>query len=106
MTDQPASQSSSHPPSPSPTPREPVEVRPAPGAVWTIERTGKTWKLLLLIGVVLMLAGLALGALAFDVRHMRFDRPTPLSFYAGAVLALAGVVLMIVARIGAWWNHG
>jgi hypothetical protein len=102
MTEQSSSQSPGQPPAS----REPVEVRPAPGAVWTIERTGKTWKLLLLVGVVLMLAGLGLGALAFDVRHMRFDRPTPLTFYAGAALALAGVVLMIVGRIGAWWNHG
>jgi hypothetical protein len=64
-----------------------------------IERTSKKWKGLqilsgagLILGVVLALAGTFTG--------------TQGGIYAGLCLGTGALALGVVAKVGAWWNHG
>ncbi len=59
--------------------------------VTTIEATGKSWKFVQLAGVILIVIGLV--AVFSEV-------------VAGLPLGVVGVVLYIVGRMGAWWQHG
>jgi len=59
--------------------------------VTTIEATGKSWKFVQVVGVILIVVGLV--ALFSEV-------------VAGLPLGVVGVVLYVVGRMGAWWQHG
>ena len=84
---------------------EPVLVRMEPGYVQTIERTGKPWKGVLLIGALLMLAGVgSCGVILLsDPRHISHP---PITVWIAGGIALAGFIVFIVGRFGAWWFHG
>jgi hypothetical protein len=60
-----------------------------------VELTGKEWKALRVVGTFMLILGLMglVGAKNGD---------SPFSSF----LAVAGGLLYLVARAGAWWNHG
>lgn len=62
------------------------------GPVVTTEQTGKKYKALQLAGAIMILAGVV-SCTALDPRSAGW-------------LIIAGLLLYIGARIGAWWNHG
>ena len=85
----------SNPSSPSlSTPQEASSQASSP-KVQTIEKTSKTWKGLMLFGGLLMLIGL--GSCFVDPGG---------STQGGFVLFIAGFVITVVAKTGAWWDNG
>lgn len=78
-------------------PREPERF------VRTIEQTGKTWKLAMLLGGLGLFASLVIGAVAL----MNSREPWAIATmrYAMVLFAISTPVY-VGARIGAWWNHG
>lgn len=66
--------------------------RPTPARGQTIEATGKTWKGLVALGVVIILV--SFGACAAVP-----DRP----LWIG--IAALGIIVTVTAKIGAWWHH-
>lgn len=79
------------PSAPSPSPVD-VRVR---GTV-TTQRTSKKWKVMRLVGLLLLGGGIVYG-----IGHQEDGDA------AGVALAIAlpGVLLMLVARIGRWWTN-
>jgi uncharacterized membrane protein YvbJ len=69
-------------------------MRPAHGAVQTIEATGKVWKLLTLAGGLLFVISL----IAVFISGGASKPPV--------WAAMTGGVLFILGRIGGWWRHG
>jgi len=67
--------------------------------VQPIEKTGKQWKFLTVVSVVLLIYGIyacfTLPEKASDEQNMRAW---------GAVIG--GLVMLSFARVGAWWYHG
>ena len=72
----------------------PTIVETGPGGVVTTEATGKTYKALQAIGVILILIGVVSCAAGGD------------GVAAAPGLFLIGVVLYLFGRVGAWWKHG
>lgn len=62
--------------------------------VTTIEATSKGWKVVILTGGLMFVAGVVSAC-----SHPVYEA-------ACAMLAELGIVLYIVGKIGAWWNHG
>lgn len=85
--------------------KEPVLVRIEPGYVQTIERTGKNWKALLLLGSLLLLGGLTSCGWAMLSDPRALTSP-PLLAWIGGSIALTGFVIFLFGRFGAWWFHG
>jgi multidrug efflux pump subunit AcrB len=69
-----------------------VVQEPQTGRIQTIERTGKKWKALMLISVLMTIAGF----IAFFG-----NQPHP-----AVVLFPLGIVFLVISKIGAWWFHG
>lgn len=81
--------------------QQPVEVRPVQ-VVQTIEKPARKWKRAVLPAIATCLLGVAMySAGVYDPK----DEPSAMSTM-GAVLALAGLVGVIVAKVGAWRHHG
>lgn len=72
----------------------------APIAAQTIEATGKKWKLMKLFGVVLIVLGFA--GLCSAVSN---TSPSGEGSAATGIMLLAGLILTIWGRFGAWWHH-
>lgn len=81
----------------------PIVVRPIP-TVQTIEKTGKKWKLLMLIGSVMFIGGIGTCVASMQSATSSSD-PSPVLGLASLV-AIVGFLVAVVARVGAWWNHG
>lgn len=62
----------------------------------TVEQTGKKWKALQLLGVVLILIGLPLSCQTTAGQT---------NWTAGIPLGL-GMLSLLVASVAAWWYHG
>ena len=75
-------------PSPSPAPSRPSRT--------TIQRTDKKWKVMRLVGLLLLGGGIVYG-----IGHQDDGDA------AGVALAIAlpGVLFMLVARVGRWWTN-
>lgn len=76
----------------------------------TIEKTGKLWKILTLVAIVLLGVGMyyaipALQAERYPVGSPE-DNENVRSLMIGIGSFLSGLVLAVVARLGAWWCHG
>jgi hypothetical protein len=67
--------------------------------VQTIEATSKPWKLAQLIGALLMTLGIFLLCAGMGGSGAGMG-------VAGAFVALPGLIIYLVARVGAWWYHG
>jgi uncharacterized membrane protein HdeD (DUF308 family) len=67
----------------------------------TVEQTGKKWKKLRVLGTLLLIAGVVTLITAFAGQD-----PSIGAFAAGAIMSLVSFVVLIYARIGAWWHHG
>ena len=65
----------------------------------TIQATGKRWKGVMLIGVLLSIGGclVTIGASPGDSEG---------PFMGGVLVFLLGLALFVGARVGAWWHHG
>lgn len=61
----------------------------------TIEQTSKTWKVVILIGLLLLFGGVA-GCVA--------ERGG--STNVGAPIAGLGLAVLFAGKLGAWWDHG
>lgn len=81
----------------------PIVVRPAK-QVQTIEKTGKEWKAVILLGGVMMIAGLVVFALTI-ASDARPSGPN-VGAIAGLVAFIVGLVVYGIGRVGAWWYHG
>lgn len=102
---EPSPASSTQPRISSDDPEKPVLVRIEPGYVQTIERTGKRWKGLMLIGALALIGGTtSCGWLV--VRDPRALSDPPMLAWVGGAIALVGLLVLLVGRIGAWWHHG
>lgn len=84
---------------------KPVLVRLEPGYIQTIEQTGKVWKALLLVSLVILTLGITSCSWSV-IRDPRALTHPPLLSFIGAALAIVGLAGVIFARIGAWWKHG
>lgn len=82
------------PPLAASTPR-PVAITTAPGHAVTTESTGKAYKALQAIGVVLIV----LGVVSCSMR-------TAGGYGAQVWLWFIGLILYVIGRLGAWWKHG
>jgi uncharacterized paraquat-inducible protein A len=58
----------------------------------TIEQTGKTWKLLIIMSILMFLVGLAL-------------MPNKNNESFAWILITFGVIFFFVGKIGRWWNN-
>lgn len=85
--------------------RPQVVVRPAP-LVQTIERTGKKWKALMLIGFLTFLGGLGNCTVSMMAVGASQNAASAGFGALGFLIAIAGLVVLIVGRIGGWWHHG
>jgi hypothetical protein len=74
-------------------PAQPIEVTTALDDAVTTESTGKSWKAVQLVGVVLMVFGFA-GCLSGS------------NPFVGVGLSGVGAVVTILGKLGAWWHHG
>lgn len=93
-------------PAPQPSSEPPVVlVRPAPGSVQTIQLTSKRWKGLMLVGFLMVVAGAAASGMLIAREPRLLSHPTWLAVIAAAIF-IAGLVLLVIARLGAWWDHG
>lgn len=72
---------------------------PAVPRVQTIERTGKQWKAYGCLGAIATLTGTILVFAGYSMGNV------PLTA-AGGISIAAGFLLLLIARIGAWWYHG
>lgn len=78
--------------------------------VQTIELTGKGWKAQMLLAALMTIIGMILifaGSGVIDV-HQRPDirgGNAALSGFGGFILVV-GLIWFVLARIGAWWDHG
>lgn len=82
-----------------------VLTRPAPGSVQTIQLTSKRWKGLMLVALGLIVLGAAIGGWLLFRDPRLLTRPTWLMLGAVGTF-IAGIIVLIVARLGAWWDHG
>lgn len=69
--------------------------------VVTVERTAKRWKALLLIG-----AGLTVLATIAIATRMHDLQPSVIEMRIAAFSFIAGILLILIALFGGWWNHG
>lgn len=92
-------------PSPAPRAPEPVTVRIDPGHVQLIELTHKRWKAMLLLSLAVFLVGISLSLWMIARSPRLLSHPT---FGLGVAVTLvgAGLLGLLVARLGAWWRHG
>lgn len=81
--------------------------RPQSHRTVTTERTGKKWKTQMLGAAAMMFAGVMLGLFGGEVHltgkladYGTIIRP------AGWLLFVGGLLGWLIARLGAWWNHG
>ncbi|MCE5230478.1 hypothetical protein LLG95_12910 [bacterium] len=82
---------------------DPPEVRSVPRGTRTIEATGKGWKFLQLVGVLLTIGGGVTTCVKMQMPHP----PGADATFGLAVLGFAvGLLIFIAGRIGAWWFHG
>ncbi len=65
----------------------------------TIEATGKYWKLVQGLGVLVIVLGMLTCAAPVNGGDGSL-------MVAGGWLTFVGFVLFVVGRIGAWWRHG
>lgn len=72
-----------------------------------IEQTSKRWKAATLIGLMLM-AGGCVGCIGSTAAVGRPDSGVVevLGVALFFMLWLAGIGLVVVSRVGAWWHHG
>ena len=66
----------------------------------TIQATGKTWKLVQLVGTLGILFAVGVGFTAF------FAEVGPALGGAAITAVVLAVPLHVVGRFGAWWFHG
>jgi hypothetical protein len=78
-----------------PLARTPYRQRP----VQVIERTGKRWKGVRVLGWLLILAAAFLLSAEWAANDSR-------GVAAGFSVGLAGVACLWISRAGAWWYHG
>jgi len=79
-----------------------VQAQTCPGCgahLGAIELTGKSWKVMMLLGGVGMCVGMFLIALSFGDGHEMFR------FIGWPVLGVS-FWCAVIGRIGAWWHHG
>lgn len=73
----------------------------APIAAQTIEATAKLWKALQVLGAIAMAVGL-FGVTCAASGDRAAGATTGVMFLA----LVSGFMLLIGARVGAWWHHG
>lgn len=77
--------------------------------VQLIEKTGKEWKAAQAAGCLAVFAGLVLicvGGSMASQPGVKPDAAAGGTAALGILVILAGFAVLVVARIGAWWNHG
>jgi len=86
--------------------RRPRKTRPR---TVPIEKTGKFWKALWLLGVILFILS---GGILFSIvmaaggcEEMEREAPDPRLGVVGLIFVLS-LVILLVSKIGAWWYHG
>ena len=77
--------------------RHRVIVRPVQ-SVQTIEKTGKVWKLQILLGGLLIFFSLIFFLLS--------GRISPIFAALSVICFLIGLLMLFVGKPGAWWFHG
>lgn len=74
--------------------------------VRTTEKTGKKWKLWILIGFVIAAIGVVATLIGIiDASSSANHQASPIAVI-GCPAACLGIMIMFAARLGAWWNHG
>lgn len=79
--------------------------------VQTIQKTGKVWKAMGLVGFLLLATGLACIVIFFANAEKLDDGSgsdgwLALAGLLGFLGTPVGLLTLVIARIGAWWNHG
>ena len=70
----------------------------------TVEQTGKIWKLISLVGVVVVLYGVGILA-GWWSDPIGNDGDGGLAV-GGVLILFLGLVMLVVSRVFAWWFHG
>jgi hypothetical protein len=65
-------------------------------AAVTIQATGRQWKALLLFGFLTFFVGAVVTGLAADNRF---------THAFGVVLVIFSLIMVVLSRIGAWWQN-
>jgi len=85
--------------------RPQVVVRPAP-LVQTIERTGKKWKALMLIGALMFIGGTGTCMVGMSAEAQSQSSLLAGLGVIGFLVAALGLSTFVVGRICGWWYHG
>ncbi len=73
----------------------------------TIERTGKKWKLQILLALGTIVVGIIIIAVTGVAATASHTHVAPVGGVAfGSVVILAGLFWFVGAAIAAWWHHG
>ena len=78
-------------------------VAPPPPRVQLIEKTSKYWKAQMVWSVLLMFAGM--GGCALSSAMPDAETARAVAWICMAAF-LGGLVWYVIARVGAWWDHG
>lgn len=63
-----------------------------------IEQTGKQWKVIQLLGFLVCIVGVVVSCGSLGAENT-FKLP-------GFLILLAGLIVFMLGRFGAWWHHG
>ena len=75
--------------------------------IQTIQLTSKKWKAIQLIGAIgACIGSISMGSAVDFISINDITIMNKLLMDSGIFLALTGLTVFIVGRIGAWWNHG
>ncbi len=76
--------------------------------VKNVELTSKKWKRMELQSALMFVGGVTLGYVGFALAMLihPFNSMTVIAMAVGSILAIIGLIGLIRARFGAWWNHG
>lgn len=73
--------------------------------VQPIERTGKAWKLMILVGWLLMLGGIAVFLLLPHWARGEFTMAQGIIGLGSVLAVVVGLILLVLGKAGAWWYH-
>jgi hypothetical protein len=66
----------------------------------TVQQTSKAWKAAIALGVLILMAGVVGVFVAMN------DPSLQVVGLAGGAACVLGIIITIIAKIGAWWCHG
>jgi GYF domain 2 len=77
---------------------EPQDISRSPARPLLIETTGKKWKSAHFISILMTIGGLL-------VIYLASRQESKAIAMVGAAISIAGLIVAVIAKAGAWWHH-